>query len=143
MKWIYLNNTNHIICYRFFYWRPGQSLDVPYSVPDELGLTCLQEGTSTESEASSSIPQTAEAVLNVSVNSQILDQCCVPLPYPCDSSQAVTFSLNGIALPRGSFWEVIHDDTLNSDSITWVGLELQLLAQFGDSIIISYYRRLS
>ena len=139
MKWIYLNNTNHIICYRFFYWLPGQSLEIPYPVPDDLGLTCLHEGNTAEYEPSSSMPQTVEAVLNVSVNQQILEQCYVPLPYPCDLSQAITLSLNGIALPRGSFWEVNHD----TSSIAWSGLELQLLVQLGDSIIISYYRRLS
>ena len=143
MKWIYLNNTNHIICYRFFYWLPGDSLEIPYSVPDDLGLTCLQEGTTTEPEAPSSISLPVEAVLNLTVNQLILEQCSIQLPYPCDLSQAVTLSLNGIALPRGSFWEVIHDDSLNSDAIAWTGLELQQLAQFGDSIIISYYRRLS
>ena len=139
MNWIYLNNSNRIICYRFFYWLPGQSLEVPTRVPDELGLTCIQEGTSTEPETPSSVPQTAEAVLNVTLNSQLLEQCYVLLPYPCDLSQAVTLSLNGIALPRGSFWEV----NLDASSIVWSGLELQQLAQLGDSFIISYYRRVS
>ena len=143
MNWIYLNNSHRIICYRLFYWLPGQSIEVPHSVPDDLGLTCIQEGTSTKPETSSSMPQSVETVLNLTLNQMILEQCYVPLPYPCDFSQAVTLSLNGIALPRGSFWEVIHDDTLNSDSIAWLGLELQLLAQLGDSFIISYYRRLS
>ena len=143
MNWIYFNNSHHIICYRLYSWLPGQSLEVPTRVPDELGLTCIQEGTSTEPETPSSVPQTVEAVLNVTLNQLILEQCSIPLPYPCDLSQAVTLSLNGIALPRGSFWEVIHDDSLNSDAIAWTGLELQQLAQFGDSIIISYYRRLS
>ena len=139
MNWIYLNNSNRIICYRLYSWLPGQSLEVPTRVPDELGLTCIQEGTSTEPETPSSVPQTVEAVLNVTLNQLILEQCYVPLPYPCDWSQAVTLSLNGIALPRGSFWEV----NLDASSIISPGLELQQLAQLGDSFIISYYRRVS
>ena len=139
MNWIYLNNSNRIICYRLYSWLPGQSLEVPTRVPDELGLTCIQEGTSTEPETPSSVPQTVEAVLNVTLNQLILEQCYVPLPYPCDLSQAVTLSLNGIALPRGSFWEV----NLDASSIISPGLELQQLAQLGDSFIISYYRRVS
>ena len=139
MNWIYFNNSHSIICYSFFIWMPGQSLEIPYSVPDDLGLTCIQEGTATVPDAPSSIPQTVETVLNLTANQMILDQCYVPLPYPCDLSQAITLSLNGIALPQGSFWEV----NLDASSIFWSGLELQHLAQLGDSFIISYYRRLS
>ena len=144
MNWIYFNNSNRIICYRFFSWLPGQSLDITSSVPDDLGLTCIQEGTANdESPPSGCSDYAVETVLNLTANSQILEQCYVQLPYPCDLSQAVTLSLNGIALPRGSFWEVILDASLNSYSIAWRGLELQPLAQLDDLIIISYYRRLS
>ena len=144
MNWIYLNNSNRIICYRFFYWLPGQSLEIPYHVPDGLGLTCIQEGTSTDDSIPSGCSDSAvETVLNVTLNQHHLSQCALELPLVCDSSRAVTLSLNGIALPQNSFWEVIHQSYPDYDLISWRGLELQHLALLGDSIIISYYRRLS
>ena len=44
MNYIYKNNTNRIICYYNYYWLPDEELVVPFQVPDELGLTCIQEG---------------------------------------------------------------------------------------------------
>ena len=144
MNWIFTNNTNHIICYRFFSWLPGQSHELPFRVPDELGLTCLQEGTATDDPLpSGSSDYAIEAVLNVILNQQHISQCSVLLPHDCDPSRAVTLSLNGIALPQHSFWEVVEKSYPDYDCIVWKGLELQQLAQLDDILIISYYRRLS
>ena len=144
MNWIYFNNSNRIICYRFFSWLPGQSLDITSSVPDDLGLTCIQEGTANDESPPSGCSDSAvETVLNVTLNQHHLSQCAVQLPHECEPSRAVTLSLNGISLPQNSFWEVIHQSYPDYDLISWRGLELQLLAQLGDSFIISYYRRLS
>ena len=143
MKWIYLNNTNHIICYRFFYWLPDQSLEIPYHVPDDLGLTCIQQGDTSIPSTPVASDNAIEAVLNVTLNQQHISQCSVLLPHDCDPSRAVTLSLNGISLPRGDFWEVTEQNYPDFDFISWRGLELQLLAQLNDILIISYYRRLS
>jgi hypothetical protein len=143
LNWIYINNSNRIICYRFYSWLPGQQHELSFRVPDELGLTCLQHGSSDESIPSVASESAVESVLNVTVNQEILSQCSVQLPHDCDSSRAVTLSLNGIALPQHSFWEVIDQSYPNPDLIAWTGLELQHLAQLDDYLIISYYRRLS
>lgn len=143
MNWIYLNNTNHIICYQFFSWLPYETHELPFSVPLDLGLTCLQHGSSEEPIPSASYEAAVETVLNVTLNQDILSRCSVQLPHDCDSSHAITLSLNGIALPQHSFWEVIETSYPNNDLIAWNGLELQHLAQLDDCLIISYYRRLS
>ena len=44
MKYIYRNDTHHIIHYRRFSWLPDEQLETPYPVPDDLGLTCIQLG---------------------------------------------------------------------------------------------------
>ena len=46
MKWIYKNNTDKIILYRNNTWQPNEEISVPYPVPLNLGLTCIQEGSS-------------------------------------------------------------------------------------------------
>lgn len=84
-----------------------------------------------------------ESVFSVTLNQQHLSQKFIELPNDCDSSQAITLSLNGIALAKGDFWEVVEKSYPQSDLIAWNGLELQQLAQLGDSIIISFYRRYS
>ena len=44
MNYIYRNDTNSIILYRSYYWLPHDEISTPYTVPDSLGLTCVQEG---------------------------------------------------------------------------------------------------
>lgn len=125
MNWIYLNNSNRIICYRFYSWLPGHKHQLSFPVPDELGLTCLQKGSSYETLPSVVSESAVEAVLNLTINQDILAHCSVQLPHDCDSSRAVTLSLNGIALPQHSFWEVVDKSYPDYDLIAWRGLELQ------------------
>lgn len=77
----------------------------------------------------------------LTLNQNHIQQKFFTLPDDCDASQAITLSLNGIALAKGDFWEVVEKSYPQLDLIAWNGLELQSLAQLGDSIIISYYRR--
>lgn len=44
MNYIYRNNSDSSIIYHNFIWLPRESLSVPCSVPDSLGLECLKEG---------------------------------------------------------------------------------------------------
>ena len=46
MNWIYTNNTHSPVFYRSEVWMPGESCETLYPVPDTLGLSCIQEGTS-------------------------------------------------------------------------------------------------
>lgn len=44
MKWIYRNNTKHIIGYRNYTWLPDEQHELSFPVPVSLGLTCIQLG---------------------------------------------------------------------------------------------------
>ena len=46
MNWTYINNTNAPIIYRSETWLPNETHETAYPVPDTLGLTCIQEGSS-------------------------------------------------------------------------------------------------
>lgn len=80
-----------------------------------------------------------EKYYSITLNQNHIQQKFFPLPDDCDASQAITLSLNGISLPRGVFWEVNEQKTPEPDLIAWNGLELQSLAQSGDTIIVSFY----
>ena len=82
-----------------------------------------------------------ESVFSVTLNQQHLSQKFIELPNDCDASQAITLSLNGIALAKGDFWEVSDQNYPQPDLIAWNGLELQHLAQSGDTIIVSFYKK--
>lgn len=45
MNWIYTNNTNAPVIYRSELWLPNEAREVSFPVPNTLGLTCIQEGT--------------------------------------------------------------------------------------------------
>ena len=44
MKYIYRNDTRHVIHFRNLSWLPDDTLETAYPVPDDLGLTCIQLG---------------------------------------------------------------------------------------------------
>ncbi len=68
-------------------------------------------------------------------------QRIIELPNDCDTSRAITLSFNGISLQEGEFWEVIEKSWPEKDCIAWTGLELENLAQVGDKISITYYKK--
>ena len=44
MNWIYTNNTSAPVIFRSETWLPGETRETHYPVPDNLGLSCIQEG---------------------------------------------------------------------------------------------------
>ena len=68
-------------------------------------------------------------------------QTTIELPDDCDTSQAIILAFNGMILKQDVFWEVIEKNSPEKDLIAWNGLELETLAQEGDSILITYYRK--
>ena len=81
-----------------------------------------------------------ETAYNLTITNQQITQKFIELPEDCDTSRIITLSLNGLALERGEFWEVIEKDAPEKDLIAWNGLELENYAQVGDKILISYYK---
>ena len=68
-------------------------------------------------------------------------QTQIELPGDCDISQAITVSINGLAVDENTFWEVIEKSYPEKDLIAWNGFELETLAQEGDKIMITYYKK--
>ena len=69
------------------------------------------------------------------------NQKFIELPGDCDISQAIVLTLNGIVINQGDFWTVIEKTYPEKDLISWEGLELETLAQDGDSVLITYYKK--
>ena len=44
MNYVYRNDNSYAVCYAGFLWQSGDTLEIPYPVPDSLGLTCLLQG---------------------------------------------------------------------------------------------------
>ena len=82
-----------------------------------------------------------EVPYNITLTQAIIGQEFIELPYDCDTSRIITLSIQGIQLQQGTYWEVIEKTYPQKDLISWEGLELENLAQVGDKISISYYRR--
>ena len=82
-----------------------------------------------------------EVAYNLVLTAQQVKQKFIELPYDCDTSRIITLAFQGISMQQGTFWEVIEKDSPEKDLIAWDGLELETIAQAGDSISISYYRK--
>ena len=82
-----------------------------------------------------------EVAYNLVLTEQQVKQKFIELPYDCDISRIITLAFQGISMEQGTFWEVIEKDSPEKDLISWNGLELETIAQAGDSISISYYRK--
>ena len=82
-----------------------------------------------------------EVAYNLVLTGQQVKQKFIELPYDCDTSRIITLAFQGISMQQDTFWEVIEKDSPEKDLISWGGLELENIAQAGDSISISYYRK--
>ena len=68
-------------------------------------------------------------------------QTSIELPEDCDTSRAITLAIQGVSTQQDTDWEVIEKTSPEKDLISWVGLGLESLAQAGDKILITYYRK--
>ena len=66
----------------------------------------------------------------------------IELPDDCDTSRAVTFSIEGISARLGSDWRIIEHESPENDVISWDGLGLDGIVQPGDNVSITYYKKL-
>ena len=83
-----------------------------------------------------------ETACNITLNNSHISQKFISLPDDCDTSRAITLSLNGVSFAQGDFWEVRENVTSLTDIIAWNGLGLEQLAQTGYKVIISYYKKI-
>lgn len=83
-----------------------------------------------------------EVSYNLTLNEQNIKQKYIALPDDCDTSKNIIFYLEGIALIQGDFWEVIEKVYPEPDLIAWNGYQLEQLAQVGDKVCITYYKKI-
>ena len=84
-----------------------------------------------------------ETALNITLTASQIAQKAVELPDDCDTSRIVTLSLNGVSIPQEDFWEVKENvNSTNNDLIAWNALGLDGFVQVGDTVLISYYKKI-
>ena len=84
-----------------------------------------------------------ETALNITLTASHIAKKAVELPDDCDTSRIVTLSLNGVSMPQDDSWSVSENvNNTDTDFISWNGLSLENIAQVGDKVLISYYKKL-
>ena len=86
MNYTYRNNTKRTICYKLDTWLPGDERSTTHPVPSELGLTCIQEGTSPDTVLFHSdifIPPASSNIIDINApirshNIALSIQCMTP-----------------------------------------------------------------
>ena len=81
-----------------------------------------------------------EVSYHVVLSEQNIRQCSLELPHDCDTSQAITFTLQGLAFVQGQDWQLIEHAAPIPDVISWKNLALQSVVQQGDLVSITYYK---
>lgn len=84
-----------------------------------------------------------ETAFNLTLTATQVAQKYIALPDDCDTSRVITLSLNGVSFALGDFWEVRENvNSSTTDLIAWEGLGLENIAQAGDNVFISYYKKI-
>ena len=88
----------------------------------------------------------AERALEVAYSSilsrQNILEAALALPDDCDTSRSITLALQGISTQQGVDWTVDEKTFPELDAIVWEGLGLQFVAQEGDAVLITYYKKI-
>ena len=84
-----------------------------------------------------------ETACNITLTDALVSQKFIVLPDDCDTSRVITLSLNGVAFSQGDAWQVSENvNSSETDLIAWDGLGLESIAQAGDILFISYYKKI-
>lgn len=87
--------------------------------------------------AENSVETSYSTTLSVqNINSKSLE-----LPHDCDTSRAITLTLQGLSFVQGRDWRLIENTAPVLDVISWENLALQDIVQQGDSVSITYYKK--
>lgn len=83
-----------------------------------------------------------EVAYSTILSKQNISLKSLDLPLDCDTSKSITLALNGISTQQFIDWNIIENLSPKLDTISWNGLALDNIAQKGDSVIITYYRKI-
>ena len=84
---------------------------------------------------------TVETSYSTTLSAQNISSHSLQLPHDCDTSKAITFSLQGLSFIQGKDWQLIENNAPALDVISWENLALQAIAQQGDLVSITYYKK--
>ena len=65
----------------------------------------------------------------------------IELPEDCDAGRALSVSLQGLTQRRVGDWDVDERDAPSKDRVMWAALGMERVAQAGDEVTITYYRK--
>ena len=82
-----------------------------------------------------------ETSYSIILSEQNITHCSLELPFDCDTSRAITFSLQGLSFTQGKDWKLIEHTAPVLDVISWENLPLQSIAQQDDLVSITYYKK--
>lgn len=82
-----------------------------------------------------------ETSFSTTLTAQNISSKSLELPHDCDTSKAITFSLQGLSFVQGRDWRLVEHSAPSLDAISWENLALQNIVQQGDSVSITYYKK--
>lgn len=82
-----------------------------------------------------------EISYSTTISAQNINSHSLELPNDCDTSKAITLTLQGLAFVQGRDWRLIENTAPVLDVISWENLALQGIVQQGDSVSITYYKK--
>ena len=82
-----------------------------------------------------------ETSYSTTLSAQNISSHSLQLPHDCDTSKAITLSLQGLSFIQGKDWQLIENNAPVLDVISWEKLALQDIAQQGDLVSITYYKK--
>lgn len=82
-----------------------------------------------------------ETSYSTTLTAQNISSHSLELPNDCDTSKAITFTLQGLSFVQGRDWRLIEHSAPILDVISWENLALQTIVQQGDSVSITYYKK--
>lgn len=83
MLWLYRNDLNYTVAFRHFTWLPHELHELPFPVPEVLGLSCIQEGDALD-----------PVLLHEDIIIQPHEQKVIALPHPALSHNVALSILN-------------------------------------------------
>ena len=83
-----------------------------------------------------------EVAYNLTLSKQNISTKSFELPHDCDTSRSITLALQGISTQQNIDWVVLEHNSPELDVISWSGFALQDVAQEGDAVLVTYYKKI-
>ena len=82
-----------------------------------------------------------ETLYEVTLTEQHISDKFLELPEDCDTDRVLTLILESLPQRMGDDWEVVEKTSPEKDRISWASLGMEKIAQAGDRVSVTYYRK--